>query len=54
MKRALELPLQDAARRELGRSVRAAIEKHSGVALRVTPDNQALAETIDCYWAFFR
>jgi hypothetical protein len=54
MKRALELPLQDAARRKLCRSVRAAIEKHSGMALRITPDNQALAETIDCHWASLR
>src|SRR5919106_767772 len=54
MKRALELTFQNAARRELCRSVRAAVEKHAGMALRVTPDNQALAETIDCHRASSR
>jgi hypothetical protein len=54
MKRALEMSPQDAARRKLRRSMRASIEKYSGAALRVAPDNQALAETIDGNWASLR
>jgi len=47
VKCALELSLQDAAYRESGGAVRASVEKDSGTAVLVTPDHQALTQTLD-------